>query len=52
MPISPSDRTLGDLLVGRRLITTAQLDEAVTFAEASPLPELSELLTDVYVKYP
>jgi glycosyltransferase XagB len=33
MPISPSDRTLGDLLVGRHLITTAQLDEAVTLAE-------------------
>ena len=33
MPISPSDRTLGDLLVGRRLITTAQLDEAVALAE-------------------
>jgi cellulose synthase/poly-beta-1,6-N-acetylglucosamine synthase-like glycosyltransferase len=33
MPISPSDRTLGDLLVGRRLITPAQLDEAVVLAE-------------------
>jgi cellulose synthase/poly-beta-1,6-N-acetylglucosamine synthase-like glycosyltransferase len=33
MPISPSDRTLGDLLVGRHLITTAQLDEAVALAE-------------------
>jgi cellulose synthase/poly-beta-1,6-N-acetylglucosamine synthase-like glycosyltransferase len=33
MPISPSDRTLGDLLVGRRLITPAQLDEAVALAE-------------------
>ncbi len=30
----------------------AQLDDAVAFAEASPHPELSELLTDVYVKYP
>src|SRR6202051_2733714 len=33
MPVSPSDRTLGDLLVGRRLITPAQLDEAVALAE-------------------
>ena len=33
MPISPSDRTLGDLLVGRRLITPGQLDEAVALAE-------------------
>ena len=33
MPISPSDRALGDLLVGRRLITLAQLDEAVALAE-------------------
>jgi cellulose synthase/poly-beta-1,6-N-acetylglucosamine synthase-like glycosyltransferase len=33
MTISPSDRTLGDLLVGRRLITPAQLDEAVALAE-------------------
>src|ERR1700688_1038950 len=33
MPISPSDRTWGDLLVGRRLITPAQLDEAVALAE-------------------
>jgi cellulose synthase/poly-beta-1,6-N-acetylglucosamine synthase-like glycosyltransferase len=33
MPISPSDRTLGDLLVGRRLITPAQLDEVVALAE-------------------
>jgi glycosyltransferase XagB len=33
MPLSPSDRTLGDLLVGRRVITLAQLDEAVHLAE-------------------
>jgi glycosyltransferase XagB len=33
MPISPSDRTLGDLLVGRHLITPPQLDEAVALAE-------------------
>jgi len=30
----------------------ALLDEAVTFAEASPVPDLAELTTDVYVKYP
>ena len=30
----------------------ALLDEAVAFAEASPLPELSELMQDVYVSYP
>src|SRR5579863_4481037 len=34
MPISPSDRALGDLLVGRRVISLPQLDEAVALAEA------------------
>ncbi|HEY1541251.1 MAG TPA: glycosyltransferase, partial [Xanthobacteraceae bacterium] len=33
MPLSPSDRALGDLLVGRRVITLPQLDEAVALAE-------------------
>src|SRR3984957_7520863 len=33
MPISPSDRALGDLLVGQRVITLPQLDEAVGLAE-------------------
>ncbi len=33
MPLSPSDRALGDLLVGRRVITLPQLDEAVSLAE-------------------
>ena len=33
MALSPSDRALGDLLVGRRVITLAQLDEAVALAE-------------------
>jgi cellulose synthase/poly-beta-1,6-N-acetylglucosamine synthase-like glycosyltransferase len=33
MPLSPSDRALGDLLVGRRVITLPQLDEAVELAE-------------------
>ena len=33
MPLSPSDRALGDLLVGRRIITLPQLDEAVGLAE-------------------
>jgi len=33
MPLSPSDRALGDLLVGRRVISLAQLDEAVALAE-------------------
>ena len=33
MPLSPSDRALGDLLVGRRVISLAQLDEAVHLAE-------------------
>ncbi len=33
MALSPSDRTLGDLLVGRRVITLAQFDEAVVLAE-------------------
>jgi glycosyltransferase XagB len=31
--LSPSDRALGDLLVGRRVITLPQLDEAVALAE-------------------
>ncbi|MGA2129725.1 MAG: glycosyltransferase, partial [Xanthobacteraceae bacterium] len=31
--ISPSDRALGDLLVGRRILTLPQLDEAVRLAE-------------------
>jgi len=46
----------------RKLATAAQLaeidtkvvkliDEAVEFAEASPYPELSDILTDVYVSY-
>jgi glycosyltransferase XagB len=33
MPLSPSDRALGDLLVGRRVITLPQLDEAAELAE-------------------
>jgi len=33
MPLSPSDRALGDLLVGRRVITLPQLDEAIGLAE-------------------
>jgi cellulose synthase/poly-beta-1,6-N-acetylglucosamine synthase-like glycosyltransferase len=33
MALSPSDRALGDLLVGRRVITLAQYDEAVALAE-------------------
>jgi glycosyltransferase XagB len=33
MPLSPSDRALGDLLVGRRVITLPQLDEAGDLAE-------------------
>ncbi len=33
MPLSPSDRALGDLLVGRHVITLPQLDEAVALAE-------------------
>lgn len=33
-PLSPSDRALGDLLVARRVLNLAQLDEAVTLAEA------------------
>jgi cellulose synthase/poly-beta-1,6-N-acetylglucosamine synthase-like glycosyltransferase len=33
MPLSPSDRTLGNLLVGQRVITLPQLDEAVDLAE-------------------
>src|ERR1700739_4117287 len=34
MPLSPSDRALGDLLVGRRIITLPQFDEAVELAES------------------
>src|SRR5216683_7389895 len=33
MPITPSDQALGNLLVGRRVITLPQLDEAVHLAE-------------------
>src|ERR1700734_115668 len=33
MALSPSDRALGDLLVGRRVISLPQLDEAVDLAE-------------------
>jgi glycosyltransferase XagB len=33
MPLSPSDRALGDLLVGHGVISLAQLDEAVNLAE-------------------
>ena len=33
MPISPSDRALGDLLVARDIISLGQLDEAVNLAE-------------------
>lgn len=33
MALSPSDRGLGDLLVGRRIITLPQLDEAAALAE-------------------
>src|ERR1700686_4720164 len=32
-PIAPADRALGDLLVARRILTLAQLDEAVKLAE-------------------
>lgn len=33
MPLSPSDRTLADLLIGRGVITLSQHDEAVELAE-------------------
>jgi cellulose synthase/poly-beta-1,6-N-acetylglucosamine synthase-like glycosyltransferase len=33
MPLSPSDRALGDMLVGLRVITLPQLDEASSLAE-------------------
>src|ERR1700733_12698447 len=33
MPLSPSDRALGNLLVGRHIITLPQLDEATELAE-------------------
>ncbi len=33
MALSPSDRALGDLLVGRRVLTLPQLDEAIALAE-------------------
>jgi cellulose synthase/poly-beta-1,6-N-acetylglucosamine synthase-like glycosyltransferase len=33
MPLSPSDRALGDLLVGQRVITLPQLDEAADLAQ-------------------
>src|SRR5215470_15394245 len=33
-PISPSDRALGDLLAARRILTLAELDQAVRLAEA------------------
>jgi cellulose synthase/poly-beta-1,6-N-acetylglucosamine synthase-like glycosyltransferase len=33
MPLSPSDRALGDLLVARGILTLGQLDEAVALAE-------------------
>src|SRR5271170_2256236 len=33
MALSPSDRALGDLLVGQRVIALPQLDEAVALAE-------------------
>src|ERR1700732_803385 len=33
MPISPFDLALGDLLVGQRIITLPQLDEAVELAQ-------------------
>jgi len=33
MALSPSDRALGDLLVGQRVISLTQLDEAVALAE-------------------
>lgn len=33
MPLSPSDRALGDLLVSRQIITLAQLDDAVALSE-------------------
>ncbi len=33
MALSPSDRAIGDLLVGRRVIALPQLDEAVALAE-------------------
>jgi len=33
-PLAPADRALGDLLVARRILSLAQLDEAVRLAEA------------------
>jgi TPP-dependent pyruvate/acetoin dehydrogenase alpha subunit len=46
-------KRLADLLPARRrkqieAEVDAEIDEAVAFAEASPFPELSELMTDVY----
>jgi hypothetical protein len=34
LPLSASDRALGDLLVARRVLSLPQLDEAVALAEA------------------
>ena len=47
--LSPSDRALGDLLVGRNILTLAQLDEAVGLAgnsarELSATPSCRELV--------
>jgi glycosyltransferase XagB len=45
MALSPSDRALGDLLVGRRVITLAQYDEAVALAERWNVRLLDALLS-------
>ncbi len=45
MSLSPSDRALGDLLVGRRIITLPQLHEAVDLAERWNLPLGDALLS-------
>jgi pyruvate dehydrogenase E1 component alpha subunit len=51
------ERTVGDGLVSsddlREIDGDVEraIDEAVAFAEQSPLPEVDTLLTDVYVRY-
>jgi len=49
MPISPSDRALGDLLVARDIITLPQLDEATRLAEAWEVPLVDAVLSRAWI---
>ncbi len=49
MALSPSDRTLGDLLVAREILTLPQLDEATRLAETWNVPLTDAVLSRAWM---